>query len=66
MSLRFRLLEPDAQPARVEFSVAVGDEIRLYALDPELSWVGLRSTVARIGAHQPPPGSTFVGVVTVR
>ena len=66
MTLRFRMLEPDAQPNRVEFAVEVGDDVRLYALDPELSWAGLRNTVARRGSALPPPGSTFVGVATVR
>ncbi len=66
MTYRFRLLEPEGQPNRLEFSVEMGDEVRLYALGPELSRAGLRATVARVGTFHPPPGSTFVGVAAVR
>ncbi|MBO85695.1 MAG: hypothetical protein CL927_10075, partial [Deltaproteobacteria bacterium] len=64
--MRLRLIEPEVQPARIEVSVEIGEPVRVYALAPKLSWAGLRATVVRTGAHQPPPDSVFVGTVSIR
>jgi hypothetical protein len=64
--MRLRLIEPEVQPARVEVAVGIGEPVRVYALAPTLSWVGLRSTVVRTGIDQPPPESIFVGTVVLR
>jgi hypothetical protein len=66
MPLLLSLLEPEALPARLEASVDAGQEVRVYALAPELAWAGLRATVMRAGDALAPPGSLYACTVLIR